>query len=100
MMWEMVRKCIFGRIIGWRIDLSYVFPRLFHLSSLENCFVSNFLVLLWISVTFSFDFYRLLSNGEMTKVASLLSLIEGFDFRLGRSDVPNLLEGFSCKSGF
>ena len=38
----------------------------------------------------------------MPKVAYLLSLIEGFDFRLGRRDLhvwsPTPLEGFSCKS--
>jgi len=38
----------------------------------------------------------------MTKVASLLSLIEGFSLRKGRWDVrvwsPNLSKGFSFKS--
>lgn len=55
-----------------------------------------------MSVSFSFGFHWLLSNRETTKVASLLFLIEGFNFRLGRQDVcvknPNRLEGFSCKS--
>lgn len=80
--------------------LSSAFPRLYHLSSLKNCLVSDVLVWSGNSISFFFGFLRALSNRESTDVASLFSLIEGFDFRMGRWDVrvwsPNSTMGFSC----
>lgn len=67
--------------------LSSAFPRLFHLSPIKNCFVSDFLVWSRDSFSFSFDLCRSLYNKETTEVASLLSSVEGFDFRLRRRDV-------------
>lgn len=82
--------------------LSSAFPRLYHLS-LENCVESNFLDWSGKSVSFSFGF-RL--TFPMPDVVSLLSLVEGYDFRIGRMGVhvwrPNPLEAFtvSRSSGF
>lgn len=62
--------------------LSFVFPRLYHLSSLKNCQMLDFLVWSRSLVSFSFGFRWPLSS-RVTMVVSLLSLIEG-EFRLGK----------------
>lgn len=84
--------------------LSTIFTHLYHLSSLKNCSISDFLVWSENSISFSFGFRHNLSNRETMEVASLLSLVEGYSFREERGDVriwsPNLLEGVSCKSFF
>lgn len=84
--------------------LSFAFSQLYHTYSMKNRLVSDFLVWLENSISFYFGFSRSLSNTKTTKVAFLLSLIDDFNFRLGRQDVrvwcPNPLEGLSCKSLF
>ena len=77
---------------------SLAFPRLYNMSSLKNCFVSDVLVWSENSVSFSFGLNRALSNRETAEVVSLLSLIEGFDFSLGEGmfvfGAPILWKGF------
>ena len=55
-------------------------------------------------VSFSFGFYRNLTNREVTEAASLLSLLEGCNSREGRWDIhfwnPNPRRDFTCKSLF
>lgn len=81
-----------------------MFPQLYHLQSLKNHFVVDFLVWSGSFCSFSFGFRCSLSNRKATDVATLLSLLEDHPFGLGRRDVrfwrPNPLEGFSCKSFF
>ena len=55
----------------------------------------------WLySVSFYFGFRHNFSIWEMMKVASLLSLLEGYSFRDVRIWNPNPSEGFSCISFF
>lgn len=50
--------------------LSFVFSGLYHLSTLNNCLVSNFLIWLGNSVSFSFGFRQPLSNRERMELGS------------------------------
>ena len=68
-------------------SLCSLFPHLYHLSSSQNCMISDFLVSFEISVSFSFGFHRNLINRETTEMASLLFLLEGCCSREGRRDV-------------
>lgn len=98
------RIVIFGKISGGVRPICFASPHLYYLSSYKNCLVFDFLVWFASSVSFSFDFHRSLFDREAIEVASLLALLDEFNFRLGRRDVciwsPNPLECFSCKSFF
>lgn len=65
----------------------FLIHRSYHLPSLKNCFMSNVFIWLGNSVSFSIGFHQVLSNRESKEVASVLSLIESFDFRLERRNV-------------
>lgn len=67
--------------------LCVLFRRLYHLSSLKNDFVADFLVWFGSYCSFSFGFHRSLSDRETIEVVVHLSLPEGHPFRLGRRDV-------------
>lgn len=90
-------RCIVG-------DGKDTFPWFYHLSSLKNCPISDFLVWFANFVSFSFRFRRHLSNRKTTEVASFLSLLKESSFRAGRRDIcvwsGDLVEGLSCKSFF
>lgn len=94
----------FGKNSGWGQALCSLFPCRYHLSSLKNCLVFDFLVWDGTSCSFSFGFSHSLFDREVTGVAFLLSLLEGYSFRCGRRDLrvwsPNSLEGSSWKSFF
>lgn len=62
-------------------------PHLYHLSSLKNHSIFDFLVWAENSVSFSIGFRRNLSNRETTEVTSPLFLLNMCDFREGRRDV-------------
>ena len=68
-------------------SLCSLFPHLYHLSYLKNNMFSDCLVSLENPASFSCGFCCNLTNREATKVASLLSLLEGCIFREGRRDV-------------
>lgn len=78
--------------------------RLYHSFSPKNRFIVDFLV--WSESSFSFllNVHHPLFNREKTNMTSLLVLLEGHSFRLGRRGVgvwnPNPLEEFSCKFFF
>lgn len=58
-------------------------PCLYHLSSLENRLVSDFLVWDGSSYLFSFGFSCSLSYRKVTEVAFLLSLLKAYSLRKG-----------------
>ncbi|TYK09969.1 calpain-type cysteine protease DEK1 [Cucumis melo var. makuwa] len=98
------RDIFMGRPLGGERPLCGLFPCLYHLSSLKNHFMADFLVWNGNSCSFSFGFRRALSDRETSNVVALISLLESHSFRLGRRDVtvwsPFPLEGFLCKSFF
>ena len=77
-------------------SLCSLFRYLYHLSCMMELLVGSENL-----VSFSFGFHRNLTNNEMTEVASLLSLLEGCNFREGRRDFrvwnPNPSLGYTCK---
>lgn len=81
-----------------------LFPHLYHLMSLKNNFVFDFLVWSGCSCSFFFGFRRPLFDREATDVAAFLSILDHHSFSRGRSDgkfwSPNPLEEFLCKFFF
>lgn len=90
--------------MGVDSSLSSMFHSLYCLSSMKNCLVVDVVILSGGSPSYSLGFCHSLTNRETREITTLLSLIGGCQFRVGRRDVycwsvaPS--KGFLCSSFF